>query len=59
MRVGKETRPVQADTHLAHAEVIKALRDRDRVAYTYLLSRHLEYGLQFVVGEAGQGTRRS
>ncbi len=59
MRVGKSERPVQADTHQAHAEIIKALRDRDRVAYTYLLSRHLEYGLQFVTGEPGRGPGRS
>lgn len=48
MRVGKEARPVQDDTFAAHAEIIKALRARDRVAYTYLISRHLEYGLQFL-----------
>jgi GntR family transcriptional regulator, transcriptional repressor for pyruvate dehydrogenase complex len=59
MRVGKADRPVQTDTHAAHAQIIKALRDRDRVAYTYLLSRHLEYGLQFVVTETGRGAPHS
>ena len=54
MRVGKAAKPVQTDTHHAHAQIIRALRDRDRVAYTYLLSRHLEYGLQFVVTETGR-----
>ncbi len=48
MRVGKAARPVQIDTHDAHVQIIKALRSRDRVAYAYLISRHLEYGLQFV-----------
>lgn len=48
MRVGKAARPVQVDTHQAHGQIIAALRSRDRVAYTYLVSRHLEYGLQFV-----------
>lgn len=52
MRVGKANKPVQTDTYHTHAQIIKALRDRDRVAYTYLLSRHLEYGLQFVVTES-------
>ena len=48
MRVGKARRPVQLDTHQTHREIIDALRARDRVAYAYLMSRHLEYGLQFV-----------
>lgn len=53
MRVGKATKPVQVDTHQAHSQIINALRARDRVAYTYLISRHLEYGLQFVGTENG------
>lgn len=48
MRVGKSKRPAQINTHDTHREIISALRARDRVAFTYLLSRHLEYGLQFV-----------
>lgn len=48
MTVGKAARPVQTDTHEAHAEIIRALKARDRVAYAYLISRHLEFGLQFV-----------
>jgi GntR family transcriptional repressor for pyruvate dehydrogenase complex len=48
MRVGKATRPVQVDTFDVHGQIIAALRARDRVAYIYLISRHLEYGLQFV-----------
>jgi GntR family transcriptional repressor for pyruvate dehydrogenase complex len=50
MQIGKSARPVQADTHSAHAEIIAALRARDRVAYAYLMSRHLEFGLRFVAG---------
>lgn len=50
MQIGKSARPVQADTHAAHAEIIAALRARDRMAYAYLLSRHLEFGLRFVAG---------
>lgn len=50
MRVGKSQRPAQVDTYQAHLEIIRALRDRDRVAYAYLVSRHLEYGLQYVNG---------
>ena len=48
MQIGKSARPVQTDTHTAHAEVVAALRARDRVAYAYLMSRHLEFGLRFV-----------
>ena len=48
MQIGKAARPVQADTHTAHAEIVQALRDRDRIAYAYLVSRHLEAGLQYI-----------
>ena len=51
MRVGKATRPAQIETHQTHGDIIRALRDRDRIAYAYLMSRHLEYGLQFVGSE--------
>jgi DNA-binding FadR family transcriptional regulator len=59
MRVGKAAKPVQIDTHQAHAQIINALRARDRVAYVYLLSRHLEFGLQFVGTEAAPGAQGS
>lgn len=48
MQIGKSARPVQADTHSAHRDVVAALRARDRIAYAYLMSRHLEFGLRFV-----------
>ena len=48
MQIGKAARPVQADTHAAHAEIVQALRARDRIAYAYLVSRHLEAGLQYI-----------
>lgn len=52
MRVGKSARLVQANTHDTHARIIDALRARDRIAYAYLMSRHLDYGLQFVGDQA-------
>lgn len=55
MRVGKAMRPVQVDTHAAHGGIIDALRARDRVAYAYRISRHLEFGLQFVEGKEAGG----
>jgi len=57
MRVGKARRPVQIDTHQTHREIIDALRNRDRLAYAYLMSRHLEYGLQFVGAESERPPR--
>jgi GntR family transcriptional regulator, transcriptional repressor for pyruvate dehydrogenase complex len=56
MQIGKSARPVQTDTHTAHAEIVAALRARDRVAYAYLMSRHLDFGLRFV---AAAGERRT
>lgn len=56
MRVGKAARAVGSDTHAAHAEIIAALRERDRVAYAYLIGRHLRYGLRFIAGPPGAGS---
>ncbi|MES2551958.1 MAG: FCD domain-containing protein [Pseudomonadota bacterium] len=56
MQIGKSARPVQTDTHAAHAEVVAALLARDRIAYAYLMSRHLEFGLRFVAGASDRRT---
>lgn len=48
MTVGKSIRPVLSETLHAHGEIIAALRARDRIAYSYLMSRHLDFGLRFV-----------
>ncbi|MGF6254812.1 FadR/GntR family transcriptional regulator [Ensifer sp. LBL] len=53
MRLGKAERPVHAATFEAHAEIIRALRARDRIAYVYLMSRHLEFGIRFVDAAPG------
>ncbi|MEI3850756.1 MULTISPECIES: FadR/GntR family transcriptional regulator [Ensifer] len=58
MRLGKAERPVHAATFEAHAEIIRALRARDRIAYVYLMSRHLEFGIRFVdAAPGGQPSR--
>ncbi len=58
MRLGKAERPVHAATFEAHAEIIRALRARDRIAYAYLMSRHLEFGIRFVdAAPGGQSSR--
>lgn len=56
MQIGKSARPVQTDTHAAHAEIVAALRARDRIAYAYLMSRHLEFGLRFVASAEDKRT---
>jgi GntR family transcriptional repressor for pyruvate dehydrogenase complex len=56
MQLGKWSRPVQADTHSAHVELLSALRARDRVAYAYLMSRHLEFGIRFVTADEDRRT---
>ncbi|WP_354493978.1 FadR/GntR family transcriptional regulator [Mesorhizobium robiniae] len=51
MTIGKEMRPMLADTRRAHGEIVAALRSRDRVAYAYLMSRHLDFALRFLPEE--------
>jgi GntR family transcriptional repressor for pyruvate dehydrogenase complex len=49
---------VHAATFEAHAEIIRALRARDRIAYVYLMSRHLEFGIRFVDAVPGSSQPR-
>ncbi|RAZ72326.1 FadR/GntR family transcriptional regulator [Mesorhizobium atlanticum] len=56
MTIGKEMRPVLADTRAAHGEIIAALRARDRLAYAYLMSRHLDFALRFLPEEPASKT---
>jgi GntR family transcriptional regulator, transcriptional repressor for pyruvate dehydrogenase complex len=51
MTIGKEMRPMLSDTRRAHGEIVAALRSRDRVAYAYLMSRHLDFALRFLPEE--------
>ena len=48
MLLGKTRRPTLSDTFADHAGVMDALRRRDRVAFAYRMSRHLEFGAQFL-----------
>ncbi len=48
MLLGKTRRPTLGDTYDDHATILDALRRRDRVAYAYLMSRHLEFGARFI-----------
>jgi len=48
MRIGKGNQPIHQATFDAHQEIIEALRSKDRLAFSYLLSRHLDFGLRFI-----------
>lgn len=47
METGKETRG-RALAHQSHAEIIRALRARDRLAFQYYMADHLRQGLGFI-----------
>lgn len=51
MLLGKTRRPALADTFDDHAGIMDALRRRDRVAYAYRMSQHLEFGARFIAGQ--------
>ena len=53
MHVGKKNRAAQEQAFEAHGELVAALRVRDRVAYAYLLRKHLEFGVA-ICGAAAQ-----
>ena len=48
MRTGKAARAVQVGTFEAHQGIIHALRTRDRIAFAYLVSQHLNQGLPYL-----------
>ena len=54
MLLGKTRRPALTDTFADHAGIMAALRRRDRVAFAYLMSRHLEFGAQFLADDQRQ-----
>lgn len=48
MLLGKAEQPAQQIAFEAHAEIVAALRARDRAAFAYLLGKHLEYGQKYL-----------
>ncbi|MGH6860869.1 MAG: FadR/GntR family transcriptional regulator [Phyllobacterium sp.] len=48
MTVGKKNASLLSETRRAHGEIIGAMRSRDRIAYAYLMSRHLEFARRFL-----------
>ncbi|MEM1285125.1 MAG: FCD domain-containing protein [Pseudomonadota bacterium] len=47
METGKETHGLQG-THDSHTHILKALENRDRLAFQYWMSSHLDHGLNFI-----------
>ncbi|MDE1995960.1 MAG: FadR family transcriptional regulator [Rhizobiaceae bacterium] len=48
MEAGKRTRVAVDASYLEHCDIIAALKQRDRIAYSYHMNRHLHAGLQFI-----------
>ncbi|MFC3219963.1 FadR/GntR family transcriptional regulator [Tianweitania populi] len=59
MRIGKSVRTVKTDVHATHAELVDSLRQRDRIAYTYLVSRQMNYGLRHLSQQSGSEPERT
>ncbi|MCQ8280059.1 FCD domain-containing protein [Acetobacteraceae bacterium KSS8] len=47
MEVGKSRREALHAVAVEHADILLALRQRDRIAFSYHMNRHLDAGLQF------------
>jgi DNA-binding FadR family transcriptional regulator len=48
MLAGKSQRLTLETVAVEHADIVKALRQRDRVAFVYHMDRHLSAGLEFI-----------
>jgi hypothetical protein len=59
MRIGKDKRDVVAKTFADHAAVLAALAARDRLAFQYQMSRHLDIGLGLIEERDASGSRDS
>lgn len=56
METGKATDGLEG-TFETHAQILDALRRRDRLAFQYLMDRHLDHGLKYVDGSVGRPHR--
>ncbi len=48
MLAGKSQRQVRDGVTAEHADIIQALRNRDRIAFAFHMNRHLDAGLEFI-----------
>ncbi|URK86740.1 FCD domain-containing protein [Rhizobium sp. RCAM05350] len=48
MLAGKSQRLVLESVAAEHADIVKALRERDRIGFAYHMDRHLDAGLEFI-----------
>ncbi len=58
METGKAAEGVRS-TYEIHTQIVGALAMRDRLAFKYLMSSHLDHGLQFIDGAARQQSASS
>ena len=64
MLAGKSQRLVLESVAAEHADIVKALRERDRIGFAYHMDRHLDAGLEFIPaanarrGEQAAGTSK-
>ncbi|MBP1858666.1 FadR/GntR family transcriptional regulator [Rhizobium herbae] len=56
MLAGKSQRPVLETVAAEHADIIQALRERDRIAFAYHMNRHLDAGLEFIPAAGTPGS---
>jgi DNA-binding FadR family transcriptional regulator len=48
MEAGKRSRVAIESAYEEHADIIRAIRERDRLGYAYHMNRHLHAGLRFI-----------
>jgi GntR family transcriptional repressor for pyruvate dehydrogenase complex len=51
MKLGKGNQTIHDATYAAHQDILDAMKARDRIAFAYLLNRHLDFGMRFVSAE--------
>jgi DNA-binding FadR family transcriptional regulator len=56
MLAGKSQRLVLESVAAEHADIVRALRDRDRIGFAYHMDRHLDAGLEFIPAARGGQT---
>lgn len=56
MEAGKTMRRAFEGAYKEHGSIIAALRDKDRLAYTYHMTRHLDAGLEFIASASREGS---
>jgi GntR family transcriptional regulator, transcriptional repressor for pyruvate dehydrogenase complex len=56
MLAGKSQRLVLESVAAEHVDIVRALREKDRIAFVYHMDRHLDAGLEFIPSGGSSGT---